>query len=372
MKKEFDLLIATGLFPPDIGGPATYSKLLSEELLKRGIKVKVLSFGEVRSLPKVFRHIFYMVKVFLWGRKSKIIYAQDPVSVGLPVLVATLLLRRGYFLKIVGDYAWEQGSQRFNVKDLLDVFARKNKGYDWRVQILKNIQKIVVNKAKTIIVPSLYLKNIVSSWGVESEKINVIYNSFNKPTALLNKEELYHKLNLSGRNLISVGRLVPWKGFELLIKTMVILNREYSDLRLLIVGDGPEQKKLEDLTIKLGLKNVLFLGRLSREKLLEYITASEIFVLNTSYEGFSHQLLEVMWCRTPIITTNVGGNPELIESGNNGLLIEYNNELDLVNSIKSLLSDSQKSRILAENAYQRLEDFSRERMINSLINVLFN
>src|SRR3989344_3451656 len=86
------ILIATGIYPPDIGGPATYSKLLADELSKHNFNVSVLSFGEVRKLPKVLRHIIYFFKVWRRGKKADIIFAQDPVSVGLPAVLAAEIL----------------------------------------------------------------------------------------------------------------------------------------------------------------------------------------------------------------------------------------------------------------------------------------
>ena len=133
------ILIATGLYPPDVGGPATYSYLLNQELPRRGWEVKILSFGEVRSWPKIIRHLAYGWKVFRLVRHYQIIYVQDPVSVGLPVCLACALARRSFILKIVGDYAWEQGSQRFGVIDLLDDFSLEYKKYIWPVKLLKLI-----------------------------------------------------------------------------------------------------------------------------------------------------------------------------------------------------------------------------------------
>ena len=105
---KLKILICTGIYPPDIGGPATYSKLLFEELPKMGIETRVLSFGEVRHLPKILRHFVYFIKVLKMGRRADIIYAQDPVSVGLPAMLAAKILRKKFILKVVGDYAWEQ------------------------------------------------------------------------------------------------------------------------------------------------------------------------------------------------------------------------------------------------------------------------
>ena len=109
------VLVTTGIFPPDIGGPATYSKLLLDELPKHGLDISVLSFGEVRHLPKIIRHISYFFKVLRRGKGVDIIYAQDPVSVGLPSVVASKILRKKFLLKVVGDYAWEQYMQKSEI-----------------------------------------------------------------------------------------------------------------------------------------------------------------------------------------------------------------------------------------------------------------
>jgi len=97
------VLICTGLYPPDIGGPATYSKMLVNELPKRGFFVSVLSFGTVRHLPKIFRHFIYFLKTMQLGKEADVIFAQDPVSVGLPSLLASKLLGKLFIVKIVGQ-----------------------------------------------------------------------------------------------------------------------------------------------------------------------------------------------------------------------------------------------------------------------------
>ena len=161
------ILICTGIYPPDIGGPATYSKLLFDELPKRGIEVKVLSFGEVRHLPKIIRHFAYFLKALKLGRKADVIFAQDPVSVGLPAMLASKILRKKFMLKIVGDYAWEQYSARGGSasggqnKNFITPENFQDKKFDFKTEIRRKIQRYVAKNAKRIIVPSNYLKNIV-------------------------------------------------------------------------------------------------------------------------------------------------------------------------------------------------------------------
>lgn len=372
MTFQDDILIATGLYPPDIGGPATYSKILNDELPQRGLSVKILSFGEVRRLPKLVRHLFYAWRVFRLIPKSRVIYAQDPVSVGLPVMVACWCRRRSYFLKIVGDYAWEQGSQRFGVTDSLDDFSLKN-NYAWPVKILKRIQLLVARRAKKIIVPSEYLKKIVGNWGVDQNKIQVIYNAFEPKDISLTKEEARRDLGLSSSEdkiLISSGRLVPWKGFATLIEILPEILIDFPGTKLLIAGSGPEKNNLEK---KIKAKNlsesVKMLGQLERDVLFKYLRASDLFVLNTAYEGFSHQLLEVMSLGTIALVTNIGGNPELVKNENQ--LFEYDDKKKIIETVKSIfdMSPEKKEEIATAQKYVSTE-FTKSKMLDNLISTL--
>ncbi len=371
-KKPLKILIATGIFPPDIGGPATYSKLLLEELPARGFTPVVYSFGSVRHYPKIIRHFVYFFGVCRRALKTDLIYAQDPVSVGLPVMFASRLMAKPYLLKIVGDYAWEQGSQRFGVTDFLDEFSKQLIGYRWPVRGLKKIQTIVAKNAREIIVPSKYLKKIVGNWGVNTGKISVIYNAFEgKIKEDFNRQIFREKNNWSGQVVISVGRLVPWKGFAELISWWEEVKNEFPQAKLLIVGDGPDRKRLEALIAELNLSSVVKLtGRLSQADLFDYLRGADIFALNTSYEGFSHQLLEVMALGTPIITTKVGGNPELIQDGWNGILVPFSDKEAWLRALRKLLANDIEREALSSAGLATVERFTRDIMLDQLSIIL--
>lgn len=366
-----NILIATGLYPPQMGGPATYSKLLKEELPKHGYEVVVVNFGGYLGYPKVVRHFLYFLRLLREGIHSDLIIALDPVSVGLPALVVSKILKKKLILKIVGDYAWEQGTQRYGVKDLLDEFVAKYFQYSFKIRTLKRIQFYVAKHADKIIVPSNYLKNIVIKWGVDDKKIKVIYNAFFPVEIGDTKETAKEKLKLEGKILLSVGRLVPWKGFKPLIEIMLDLQKKFPNLTLLIIGNGPNKLELESTIDKLGLASKVRLIRaLPREEHYLYIKAADIFVLNTGYEGFSHQILEVMSIGTPIVTTNVGGNPEMITDNESGLLVEYNNKEELRRSIEELLLDDVKADKMTKRARAKSQDFDVSVMIKELIKEL--
>jgi len=368
-RKKFKIVIATPLYPPDIGGPATYSKLLADELPKSGIKAEIASFGSVRRLPKIIRHAVYFLKILNLGRRADVIFAQDPVSVGFPAAIAAKILRKKFLLKVVGDYAWEQGTQRFGVKALLDEFL--NKKYGFGVELLRKIQKFTANQATFIIVPSFYLKKIVMAWGIKEDKIRVIPNAFEEQNFELSREEARKELNLSGVIAVSVGRLVPWKGFEALIEIAKEIKSQVPDFRLFIIGSGPKEIQLKKLIKNLNLEDVVFLtGSKSKTETFKYLKAADLFILNTAYEGLSHALLEALAAGTSVITTDVGGNPEIIIHEKNGILVEYNDKTALKNRILELINTPEKRRFLSENGKESLKKFNKETMLKETIKLL--
>jgi len=338
------LLICTGIYPPDIGGPATYVKGL-EKGLAGEFDIQVVSYGEpedkatgriykiLRRQNVLFRYIGYFWQVFKLAPDMDAIYVQGPVSEGLPAAVACCLRRKKYILKIVGDFAWEQGSQRHGVKENLDDF--QNSKYGFKVELWRWIEKRVAQKSDLVVVPSNYLKKIVSRWGVEADRIKVVYNAIERIAVAESREQLRAKFGFNGFVLLSVGRLVPWKGFATLIAVFKELSLDVADWQLVIVGDGPEHDNLKKLVESNQLENnVLFAGRLDKYEVAAYMKAADLFVLNTSYEGLSHVLIEAMAAGLPIVTTAVGGNPELMDNYARGSLVAYNDKSELIRAIK--------------------------------------
>jgi len=359
------ILITTGIYPPDIGGPATYSKLLFDELPQRGIEVEVLSFGEVRHLPKIIRHLTYFFKIIKKAKGCEVIYAQDPVSVGLPTMLANKFLRKRFFIRIAGDYAWEQGVQRFGVEDDLDTFSLKN-NYGLRVKFFKKIQFCVAKRADQIIVPSHYFKNIILNWGIDSEKIKVIYNGIKLPQHLdVRRPSGAEKI------ILSVGRLVSWKGFKVLIETMPELLKEIPELKLVIVGSGPQRKELEDTIGKLDLSNkVTLMGQISRSELLGQKKLADIFVFNTNWESFSFDTVEAMALGLPVVATKVGSLPELIENNKEGILVKPNDKEVIKNAVVKIFQNGSFRQEIVQNAYQKSKQFSIQNTLDNLVKLL--
>ncbi len=357
------VLITTGLYPPEIGGPATYSKFLVDQLPRYGYEVEVLAFRDVREYPKLFRHFMFFFKVLARGRHADILYAQDTISVGVPTAFANVFLRKKFVLRIPGDHVWEQGTQRFGVKEMLEDFPLFSSHWHPYLMVLRLLQRFVVKSADLVIVPSKYLERIVSAWQVEPQRLKLVYNGIEEFKDTGNKPVLRGLLKFQGKLLVSIGRLVSWKGFAGLIDLMPSLKNDFPDLKLLIVGNGPDLASLEERARKKGLADdVIFAGGLERDVLIRYIRVSDVFVLNSRYEGLSHQLLEVMAVGVPIVATKVGGNKEVIDHEKNGYLVAPDDAPRMRKYIGELLRNTELRARITAAGKRKVKQFSNEKM----------
>lgn len=348
------ILIATGLYPPEIGGPATYAKLFEERLPRYGIEVSVLPFRVVRHLPPVVRHIAYTWKIMQSARGVDAILVQDTVSTGLPAAVVSYIMRKPLILRVPGDYAWEQGVQRFGVKENPDDFQKRS--YGPAVATFRAIQRFVVGRARRVIAPSQYLARIVSGW-VPWKKIDVIYNGIAVDAGNSRERE--------NNAIVSSGRLVPWKGFSELVD-VVTRNASW---KLKIFGSGPEHENVLKRAGAAGGR-IEILEQVSHEKLQEEFATAAVFVLNSRYEGLSHTLVEAMAAGTPVIATNVGGNPEVVQDGVNGFLIEAGDSAALERALQQLLSDESLRRRIGSAARERAKEFSIEKTLEATASLI--
>lgn len=355
------ILLATGLYPPEIGGPATYSKLLFTELPKQGIAVSVLPFSFVRHYPKVVRHLMYFGKLVRASKTADVIYAQDPVSVGFPALCAAWVCRKPLMLRIAGDYAWEQSAQRWGVTDSIDEFQTKT--YGFQVEALRSLQKFVVRHATLTVTPSEYFRKLVTAWNTQSGPVVTIYNGLNFP-------ELPKPKNKPSAEkwLVSAGRLVPWKNFSELIDTMDQFPPEW---KLIILGDGPLRSELAQRIVDLKLEQrVQLCGAVDRQEMFAWLQAADVFVLNATFESFSFQTVEALYAGAPVVANAIGNLSEIITSDAYGRLVPAHDTSARVRAILDLAHDTEVRQRCIVAGKQRALDFSIEKTLSELVTAL--
>lgn len=343
------ILVATGIYPPEIGGPATHTVLMEEQLPAYGHAVTVLPFRVSRKYPKGIRHLHYFFTLLRASRHADVLFAQDVLSVGLPALLVATLTQKPFVVRVPGDYAWEQATQRYGVTDTIDEFQTKK--YGWRVTLLRWLQQRVVQGATKVVTPSNYFYRLVSGWGVRRERIVTIYNGVDLSLAPSPVSHSYAPL------MVTAGRLVPWKGFSMLITILAALP----EWHLVIIGSGPDEQALRAQIEKKGLTNrVHVIGSITRAELLGWCQSADAFVLNTSFESFSYQIVEAMHVGVPVITTAVGSLPELITTDKEGVLLAPNDASAFTAAIRSVVNNPELWAKRTRQAQVKAKQFSIE------------
>jgi glycosyltransferase involved in cell wall biosynthesis/putative flippase GtrA len=348
-EKKKKILITTPIYPPMSGGPATYVKLLKEELPAHGLDVQVITYADKEDCPekidynnkviRIDRSETLVKKYFQFFRavnkllpEADIVYTMDQINAGLPTALACFLRARKFILKVVGDYAWEQAQEQFGIQDNLDEFQEKK--YTRKIERWRSLRKWVAKEAEQIITPSEYLKKIVAGWGIKEDRIKVIYNAVRTVRVEESKEELRERLGFSGLTIITCIRLLPWKGWQALIEIMPRLLKLNPEYKLIIVGNGPDQKKFDKILNKSEARNSIhYIPSLEHCELMKYFKASDAFILNTNYEGLPHVVIEAQQLETPVLTTIAGGNREVVEHEKSGLIFEYNNKEEMIDEV---------------------------------------
>ena len=372
-----EILITTGIFPPDIGGPATYVPTIAKALAERGHQVTVLTTSEPENLQwddsiypffvsrinrrqKIWlRSLKCIAEILRLGRAADVIYAN---GVYFEAAIASKFLRKPLVMKIVGDEAWERSVRRGWTKNNFEDFQQRCQS--WQAELLKRHRSWVVRQADRVIVPSQYLANWIVKWGVPTERIAVIYNAAEIPDGV---EPLPIPLKTPVK-AVTVGRLVPWKQVDGLIEAL----REIPELGLVVVGNGPERPRLERIAQELGVSGrVYFAGQRSKKETLSLMAACDFFVLNSTHEGLPHVILEAMALGLPVIATSVGGTPEVVQDGETGLLVPLNGEL--TGTLKRVVNDYHLRQVLSQRARHWVcQNLSAEQMVKQTETVLLD
>jgi teichuronic acid biosynthesis glycosyltransferase TuaC len=199
--------------------------------------------------------------------------------------------------------------------------------------LIRRLLQFTLRRADKVISVCLALKQAMIELGVSAEKINVVPNGVDiEKFYRSNKEAARKELHLpTGRKIIiSVGGLIPRKGFDLLIRAVKILSVRFGveNLYLVIVGEGPFRKELEKLISSLNLNDkVRLAGAIPHQDLYRWYSAADLSCLTSSREGWPNVLLESLACGTPVVGANTWGVPEIITSDEIGLLTERREEV---------------------------------------------
>lgn len=217
-------------------------------------------------------------------------------------------------------------------------------------------------KAAAVRVVNTMVKQQLVRWGVPAGKIENISSLYLDSDVLSTENRPPISYDIS-----FCGRLVPNKGLSELIDAV----RELSDVRLLVIGDGPERSKMEQKAKDLGIENrVTFLGWLpTQEAVISAIQTARIFVMNSKSEGGPRVALEAMGGGMPVIVTKVGVMPEVVKDGHNGMFTTGDVK-DLVRQIGMLLQNDTQRDVMGQEATHVLDIFERGALVKQYADFL--
>lgn len=321
------LLLITGIFPPDPGGPAKFTKEFGDWAVQNDCQICVQTYADnpfetdttanvkVKSVSRK-NHLLirYPKMIFGIGRCVKSNPKVLTVGAFLETYLSSLLFKFPYATKVPGDIVWERARNSGKTQAGIEEFQYENLGFKYR--IFRKLFTASLKKSKLVIVPSMGLFNLCLGWGVPSSKLRLVYNSVD-----IQDVSIARTIS-AGYDLITVCRLAPWKGVDELIK-----YAEKRNASLVVVGDGPEREKLEALASELQAP-VTFVGNVPHEEVQGYLSASKVFVLNSSYEGLPHALVEARFAGVLSVGRAGTGSDEVINDDIDGLLIRSDRPLE--------------------------------------------
>ena len=363
--------MVSGIWPPDVGGPASHAPAVADFLCAQGheVTVAVTAAGAPaprpypvrwtsRRLPVGMRHAHGFLLVARLARRADVVYTTGMFGrSGLGALAA----RRPYVVKLTGDPAFERLRARGAIGGDVDDFSRGGGGTAGRG--LRGLRDLVLRRADRVLVPSAWLAERATAWGVRADRIEVVPNAAPADFTSASREELRRRHGLDGPTLVFAGRLTSQKSFDVLLGAV----SRVEGVSLLIVGEGEERAEVERLVGDLGLGDrVRLLGAVPRQEALELLAAGDAAVLASAWENLPHAVVEALAVGTPVIATAAGGVPEVVADGVNGLLVPVGDVDALAAAIRRFRDDSELRERLRDAAAPSVAHLDPARLLAAL------
>ena len=365
------VLIVSGIWPPDVGGPASHAPDVAQYLRARGHSVEVVVTADAepaatgypvrwtpRSYPVGVRHLHALALVWRRARHVDVVYSTGMFGRSG---IAAALARRPLVVKLTGDPAFERLRARGAVGGDVDAFQDGAGGITARG--LKQLRDRVLRRAAHVFTPSGWLRDLVITWGVPPERVSVMPNPTPYATPSAGRPELRRRFGLEGPALAFAGRLTAQKSLDVLLSALVACP----GVELLVAGDGDEREAVAGGIARSGLgERARLLGPVSRQDVLDLFAAADATVLSSSWENFPHGVVESLAVGTPVISTRAGGVAEVVEDGVNGLLVDVGDTDALAAAIRRYFSEDDLRARLRAGAAPSVEGYSPERLLSAL------
>ena len=366
-----NVLVVSGIWPPDVGGPASHAPQVASFLLERGHGVSVVTTARARpgpqpypvrwvsrSLPKGIVHVRTALEIARRAAASDVVYTTGMFGRSA---AGAALARRPYVIKLTADPAFERARRRGIVGGDVEQFQADAGGP--KIKVLRLARDAELRGAAHVFTPSAWLGELAVSWGVDAARVSVLPNPAPALPELAPRDELRASFGMTGLTLAFAGRLTAQKALGVALGALARVD----GVALLIAGDGDERGPLEAKAAELGLgSRVRFLGPLPRERVVELFRAADASILSSSWENFPHTVVEALAAGTPVLATATGGVAEVVRDGENGLLVAPGDVEGLAEAIRRFFGDAVLRDRLRAAAVASVAEYAPERVFARL------
>lgn len=350
-RRSLSVVVVSGIYPPDIGGPATHVVDLADELAERGHRPTVLTLWDQSGIdrqpglvrfPRQWRWFGRATAVVGWLVRRRheydVIYA---TGLQAEAVLGARLARRPVIVKIVGDPAWERGRRRGLTSQEFDEFQRSPSD-GLALRAMCTTRNWSVRVPTRVVAPSEFLARCVEGWRGKSDVVVI-------PNGVATR---HRQLSTPPRNgplehLLVVSRLTEHKRIDVVIGAVA----RTAGLRVEVLGDGPDRERLHNLAEELGVTGrVTFAGSVSHDEVMERLTRVDALISASSYEGLPHVVIEALSAGTPVISSAAGGVPEVLGGGTGGVIVDPATVEEFGRVLRELNEDPGRLRELREGA----------------------
>jgi glycosyltransferase involved in cell wall biosynthesis len=364
-------LIVSGIWPPDVGGPASHAPDVAQFLRSRGHEVEVVTTADTPPAPRPYpvravprhhragiRHYRGAALVRRRARDVDVVYTTGMFGRSA---VGSAVARKPYVVKLTADPAFERSRRRGFVEGNVDDFQEQGGGPV--VALLRFARDVELRHAAHVFTPSAYLRELALGWGVAPQRVSVLPNPSPVLGELGQRDELRRAFGLNGATLAFAGRLTAQKALGRALEAVASAD----GVTLVIAGEGPEREPLEARARELGIgSRVIFLGARPRERIIELFHAADATILSSSWENFPHTVVEALAVGTPVLATEAGGVSEVVHDGVNGLLVPAGDTAALGEAVRRFFADDELRERLRTAAAASVSEYGPERVFGEL------
>ena len=344
-----------GQFPPHVGGVGVHIHTLSKQLVKEGHEVYVITYPhkDIKDIDGI--HVIGTKGLNIPGVRGLMFKKNAKKALENLLEKEDIDIIHGHYLFPAGAVAVEVGNEH-GIKTYVTAHGSDMFELYKTQPLMRSTLKKVLKRADVVLAVSNALRHEIIATGVEgiASKTRLSWNSvdINKFSAKENTTFKEENRLQDKPIVLFVGNLIKRKNVESLLEAKKIAN---SDYYLVIVGDGPLFKKLNNKVEEENIRDVIFTG--ARDDVENIIPSCDVLVLPSFSDSFGLVLIEALACGKPVIGSNVGGITEIINK-NVGLLVNPNKISSIASAIDEIINDEELRMVLSLNARNRALDFS--------------